>query len=40
MSTGAEAVIQTLLAEETEFVFGIPGTQNLPLLDVIRREPR
>jgi acetolactate synthase I/II/III large subunit len=36
MGNGAEAVVTALQSEQTEFIFGIPGTQNLPLLDAIR----
>jgi acetolactate synthase I/II/III large subunit len=39
MANGAEAVVQTLVDEEAEFLFGIPGTQNLAILDVVRETP-
>lgn len=37
--TGAEAVVNALLAEKVMHVFGIPGTQNLPLIDVLSKTP-
>ncbi|HWP46692.1 MAG TPA: thiamine pyrophosphate-dependent enzyme [Candidatus Limnocylindrales bacterium] len=36
---GAEAVIQTLKAEGTEVIFGIPGVHALPLYDVLIDYP-
>jgi acetolactate synthase-1/2/3 large subunit len=34
---GAELLVQCLIQEEVEFVFGIPGGQLCPILDAIRR---
>jgi acetolactate synthase I/II/III large subunit len=34
--TGAQAVVDCLRRERVDHVFGIPGTMNLPLLDVLR----
>jgi thiamine pyrophosphate-dependent acetolactate synthase large subunit-like protein len=39
MITGAQAVVECLRRERVEHVFGIPGTMNLPLLDVLRDTP-
>jgi thiamine pyrophosphate-dependent acetolactate synthase large subunit-like protein len=39
MITGAQAVIDCLRRENIEHVFGIPGTMNLPILDVVRETP-
>ena len=39
MITGAQAVVDCLRREGIDHVFGIPGTQNLPLLDVLRATP-
>src|SRR5688572_31660915 len=39
MITGAQAVVDCLRRERVEHVFGIPGTQNLPILDVLRETP-
>src|SRR5574341_1791565 len=39
MLTGAQAVVDCLRREKAEHVFGIPGTQNLPVLDVLRDTP-
>src|SRR5687767_5207973 len=39
MITGAQAVVNGLLRESIEHVFGIPGTMNLPILDVLRDTP-
>lgn len=39
MTNAAEALVAQLTSEGTEYVFGIPGTQNLPILDVIRETP-
>ncbi|MBI4507065.1 MAG: thiamine pyrophosphate-binding protein, partial [Chloroflexi bacterium] len=39
MITGAKALVDCLLREGTNHVFGIPGTQNLPILDVLRETP-
>ena len=40
MTTGARALVDTLLREGVNHVFGIPGTQNLPFIDVLRDTPR
>jgi thiamine pyrophosphate-dependent acetolactate synthase large subunit-like protein len=39
MITAAQAVVDCLGRENIDHVFGIPGTQNLPLLDVLRETP-
>jgi acetolactate synthase I/II/III large subunit len=39
MITGAQAVVDCLRREGIDHVFGIPGTMNLPLLDVLRATP-
>jgi thiamine pyrophosphate-dependent acetolactate synthase large subunit-like protein len=39
MVTGAQAVVDCLLREKIDHVFGIPGTMNLPILDVLRTTP-
>jgi acetolactate synthase I/II/III large subunit len=39
MITGAQAVVECLRRERIEHVFGIPGTMNLPILDVLRETP-
>src|SRR5687768_4672444 len=39
MITGAQAVVDCLRRERVEHVFGIPGTMNLPILDVLRATP-
>lgn len=36
MITGAQAVVDCLRREKVDHVFGIPGTMNLPILDVLR----
>jgi len=36
MITGAQALVDCLKRERIDHVFGIPGTQNLPILDVLR----
>ena len=36
---GAHAVVECLLREGIDHVFGIPGTQNLPLIDALRDTP-
>src|SRR5690348_10344009 len=38
--TGARALVDALLREGIDHVFGIPGTQNLPILDVLRETPQ
>src|SRR5574341_1740885 len=40
MITGAQAVVDCLRREKVEHVFGIPGTHNLPLLDVLRKTAK
>lgn len=40
MVTGARAVVDCLLREGIDHVFGIPGTMNLPILDVLRETPQ
>src|SRR2546425_10900433 len=39
MITGAQAVVDCLRRECVDHVFGIPGTMNLPILDVLRATP-
>src|SRR5438132_7531951 len=39
MITGAQAIVDCLRREEINHVFGIPGTMNLPILDVLRETP-
>jgi thiamine pyrophosphate-dependent acetolactate synthase large subunit-like protein len=39
MVTGAQAVVDCLKRESVDHVFGIPGTMNLPILDVLRATP-
>jgi len=39
MITGAQAVVACLRREGIDHVFGIPGTMNLPILDVLRETP-
>ena len=39
MTSAAQAVVDCLRREGIEHVFGIPGTMNLPLLDVLRATP-
>ena len=39
MITGAQAVVDCLRREGVDHVFGIPGTMNLPILDVLRETP-
>ena len=38
--SGARALVDTLLREGIDHIFGIPGTQNLAILDVIRETPQ
>jgi thiamine pyrophosphate-dependent acetolactate synthase large subunit-like protein len=38
--SGAQAVVECLTREGVDHVFGIPGTMNLPLLDVLRATPQ
>jgi len=40
MITGAQALVDCLLRERIDHVFGIPGTMNLPILDVLRETPQ
>jgi acetolactate synthase-1/2/3 large subunit len=39
-TTGARALVDALLREGVEHVFGIPGTQNLAVLDALRDTPQ
>ena len=39
-TTGARALVHALLREGIDHVFGIPGTQNLAILDVLRETPQ
>ena len=39
-TTGAQALVDALLREGIDHVFGIPGTQNLAILDVLRETPQ
>ncbi|HET7363785.1 MAG TPA: thiamine pyrophosphate-binding protein [Burkholderiales bacterium] len=39
MITGAQALVDCLRREGVDHVFGIPGTMNLPILDVLRATP-
>ncbi len=38
--TGARALVDALLREGVDHVFGIPGTQNLAILDALRETPQ
>src|SRR4029078_11899183 len=38
--TGARALIDALLREGVDHVFGIPGTQNLAIIDALRDTPQ
>jgi len=38
--TGARALVDGLLREGIDYVFGIPGTQNLAFLDALRETPK
>lgn len=38
--TGSQALVDGLLREGIDHVFGIPGTQNLAFLDVLRETPK
>ncbi len=40
MPTGARVLVDCLLREGIDHVFGIPGTQNLPVLDALHDTPR
>jgi acetolactate synthase-1/2/3 large subunit len=37
--SGARAVVECLLREGVDHIWGIPGTQNLPLIDALRDTP-
>src|SRR6266542_2277778 len=37
--TGAKSVVECLLREGVDHIWGIPGTQNLPLIDALRDTP-
>jgi acetolactate synthase-1/2/3 large subunit len=39
-TTGARALVDALLREGVDHVFGIPGTQNLAILDELRETPQ
>ena len=39
-TTGARALVEALLREGVDHVFGIPGTQNLAILDALRDTPQ
>ena len=39
MVTGARALVECLLREGVDHIWGIPGTQNLPLIDALRATP-
>ena len=39
-TTGARALVDALLREGIDHVFGIPGTQNLAILDALRETPQ
>ena len=39
-TTGARALVDALLREGVEHVFGIPGTQNLSIIDTLRETPQ
>jgi thiamine pyrophosphate-dependent acetolactate synthase large subunit-like protein len=39
VTSAAESLVNALVVEGTKHVFGIPGTQNLPILDVLRVTP-
>ena len=39
MVTAARAIVECLLREGVDHIFGIPGTQNLPLIDALRDAP-
>src|SRR3954462_5513437 len=38
--TGARALVDALLREGVDHVFGIPGTQNLAVIDALRETPQ
>src|SRR5262245_21592037 len=37
--TGAQAMVECLLREGIDHIWGIPGTQNLPVIDALRATP-
>ena len=39
-TTGARALVDALLRERVDHVFGIPGTQNLAIIDALRETPQ
>src|SRR5882672_4378701 len=39
MITASQAIVDCLRRERIDHVFGIPGTMNLPILDVLRSTP-
>src|SRR4051812_27567938 len=39
MISAAQAIVECLRREGVDHVFGIPGTMNLPILDVLRATP-
>ena len=39
-TTAARALVDALLREGVDHVFGIPGTQNLAVLDALRDTPQ
>src|SRR5260221_11627103 len=39
MITASQAIVDCLRRERIDHVFGIPGTMNLPILDVLRATP-
>src|SRR5438128_2206783 len=39
-TTGARALVDALLREGVDHVFGIPGTQNLAIIDALRDTPQ
>src|SRR5712691_10065733 len=40
MTTAARALVECLLREGVDHIRGIPGTQNLPLIDALRDTPQ
>ena len=38
MISGAEAIVQILIAYEVKFVFGVPGDTRLPLYDALYKN--
>src|SRR3982751_4295415 len=39
-TTAARALVEVLLREGVDHIWGIPGTQNLPLIDALRDTPQ